>query len=228
MDLDCRENKLPIKGVVYYFMFQEQNTELRNVATKKRLQEAIEAGEVLKIIYQGGSQPGTLRAIAPINIEGKKVRARCFNSNSFKLFAIDKIIIIEGEVQTKAIKWQLNVKQIPHYESIIALIEEKRAFLSGFGWHIESNSNCLSLHRQSKNGKPLKGSDVSIDYEENTDDCGFILVVGLDSESHEENMIKRQRPWIVRGTNMVTKTFGSLDKAAEVFLERAKLLAPSK
>jgi len=204
--------------------FQEQNTGLRAVTTKKRLQEAIEAGEVLKVIYQGGSQPGTLREIAPINIKGGKVSARCFSSNSFKLFAIDKIVIIEGEIQTRAAKWQPAVKQTPHYESIIALLEEKRAILAGLGWHIDNNLNCLSLHRRFKNGKPLKGSDVSIDYEEYTYD----LVVELDDKLHEENIRKKQRPWTVRGKNMTTKTFGSLDKTAETFLEWAKLLAPSK
>ena len=201
------------------------------MTTKKRLQEAIGTGEVLKIIYQGGSQPGTLREIAPIRIKDEKVRARCFTSNSLKLFEIAKIIIIENETHTEVAHWQPIIKQIPHYESIGALLEEKRMFLAALGWYIENNSNCLSLHRFYQNGKHFKCPDVSIsykEYEEHTDDCGFLLVIEIDSESHEENIGKNQRPWIVRGTNMTTKTFGSLDKAAEVFLEWAKLLAPSK
>ncbi len=193
------------------------------MTTEKRLQEAIKAGEVLKVIYQGGSQPGTLREIAPISIKDGKVSARCFSSNAIKSFVLEKIVIVDGKRQPEAAEWQPAVKPTPHYESISALIEEEREFLTGLGWYIENDLACLSLHRRFKNGKPLKGSDVSLDYEEYTYD----LVVGPDGELHEENRRKRQRPWTVRGKKKDTKTFGSLDRAAEVFLEWAKLLAPS-
>lgn len=64
---------------------------------------------------------------------------------------------------------------------------------------------------------------MSLDYEEYTYD----LVAGADGEVHEENMRKRERPWTVRGKNQDTKTYGHLDKAAEVFMEWAASLAPS-
>ena len=192
------------------------------MTTEERLWEAIEAGEVLKVVYNGGSQPGALREIAPISIKNGKVRARCFSSHAVKLFMVEKIKVIEGEENPPAAEWSSNAKPTHRYESVIELLEKEKTFITDLGWHIENDKDCLSLHRRFKNGKAMKGSDVSLDYEEFTYD----LVVGLDGELHEENMRKRQRPWTVRGKNQDTRTFGSLEKAAEVFMEWAKLLAP--
>lgn len=191
--------------------------------TEGRLREAIESGEVLKVIYHGGSQPGSLREISPIRIKNGKVSARCFTSSAVKSFAIGKIVIVEGETQPTAAEWQPGIVRPEQYGSISELLENQKAFLMQLGWHIEHDNNYLSIHRRLKTGNPLKGSDVSLHYEEYTYD----LVVGVDGELHEENMRKRQRPWTVRGKNQDTKTYSHIDKAAEVFMAWAKLLAPS-
>ncbi|MCD1631376.1 WYL domain-containing protein [Marinobacter shengliensis] len=66
----------------------------------QQLEEAIETGEVLTIVYNGGSQPGATRKISPIKIEGAKVRARCFSTNAVKLFNLEKVVIPDGEDAT--------------------------------------------------------------------------------------------------------------------------------
>ncbi|HFC93180.1 MAG TPA: hypothetical protein ENJ51_10250 [Leucothrix mucor] len=192
--------------------------------TEARLREAIEAGEVLKVVYNGGSQPGAMREVAPISIKNGKVRARCFTSNAVKSFVIEKITILQEGNNISAVEWNPDAEQVQRYESINDLSEKEMDALLALGWHVESDDNCLSLHRRFKNGKPMKGADVSIDYEEFTYD----LVVGLDGELHEENRRKRQRPWSVRGKNQGTRSYGSLDKAAGLFLEWAESLAPSR
>jgi hypothetical protein len=48
------------------------------------LQEAIETGEIITIIYKGGSKTGAKRDISPISIKNGKVRARCHSSNAVK------------------------------------------------------------------------------------------------------------------------------------------------
>jgi hypothetical protein len=55
------------------------------------LKEACFNGEVLKIKYRGGSQPGAAREIYPLSISDEKVHAKCLTSNSEKAFFIDKI-----------------------------------------------------------------------------------------------------------------------------------------
>ena len=194
------------------------------MSTEDRLRQAIESGEVLKVIYHGGSQPGSLREIAPISIKNGKVSARCYTSNAVKSFALEKIVVVEGESRPSAAEWQPGLFKPEQYASISELLENQKDNLVLLGWHIENDKDHLSLHRKFKTGKPLKGSDVSLYFEEYTYD----LVAGTDGELHEENMRKRQRPWSVRGKNQDTKTYSHLDKAAEVFMEWAKLLAPAE
>lgn len=186
-----------------------------------RLREAIEAGEVLNIIYRGGSQPGTLREIAPISIKGDKLRARCYSSHAVKTFAIEKIIIVEGDEQPDVVEWQPSAKPLKRYSSIAELLEKERKFLARLGWHIESNNECLSLHRRFKNGRPRKGSDVSLDYEEYTYD----MLYGDDDEFHQEKR-KKVKPWTLRGKNKDTRTYGHFVAAANAFIDWAESMAP--
>lgn len=192
--------------------------------TEERLWEAIKTGEVLGVIYHGGSQPGTLREISPISIKGGKVRARCFSSQTVKLFDIEKITIVDEEKQHEVSEWQSNAKPLQHYKSIADLLEKDEELLTRLGWHIESGKEFLSLHRRFKNGKPLKGSDVSLCYEEYTYD----LVVDINGEEHKENWRKRVRPWTVRGKDKNTRAYGTLDVAATVFIDLAESMAPVK
>ncbi len=195
------------------------------MTTEERLRKAVKDSEVLKIVYNGGSQPGTMREIAPISIKNGKIWAHCFMSNAVKLFIIEKITVLQKETDTIEFKWNPpDVKLVTHYESIRDILEKKKDTLTDFGWHVESNDICISLHRRFKNGKPIKGSDVSLHYEEFI--CG--LAFGLDGELHEGNMQKRKRPWSVAGKTKDTRSYGTLDKATVVFLEWAELLAPSK
>jgi hypothetical protein len=196
---------------------------VRIVSTEARLREAIESGEVLKVVYLGGSQPGSLREISPISIKDSKVSARCFTSNAIKTFALDKIVILEGEAPPPAAEWQPGLVKPEQYGSISELLGNQKDFLVQLGWHIEHDKDRLSLHRKFKTGKPLKGSDVSLVYEAYTYD----ISASMDDEVPEENPRKRQRPWTVRGKYQDTRTYSHLDKAAEVFMERAKLLAPA-
>ena len=64
---------------------------------EKRIIEAIHNGEILKVKYFGGSQPGTLRKIVPIKIEDYILKAKDIESeNNYMIsFIIDKIEIFE-------------------------------------------------------------------------------------------------------------------------------------
>ncbi len=61
------------------------------------LSEAAQNGEILHVIYAGGSSPGSVRQIVPVKIEGDKVRARCIKSNKTKLYLIEKIGIMTAQ-----------------------------------------------------------------------------------------------------------------------------------
>jgi hypothetical protein len=191
------------------------------VTIEKRLQEAIDAGEVIKIIYQGGSQPGASREIAPISVTKDKVRARCFSSNAVKSFFLSKIVLPQDRDETTAEIWEPGKPSIINYNSLTELLEQTQEKLDSQGWHINHDDTLISLHGHFKNGKPKKGAEVAIHCEEYTYD----LVAGTDGEMHEENRRKSKRPWSVRAKSMDTRTYGTLDPAAKTFLEWSSTLS---
>jgi len=62
-----------------------------------RLKEALKSGEIIKIVYYGGSQPGTCREITPLRILDDEVTAKCYQSDSIKTFKIAKIELVTNE-----------------------------------------------------------------------------------------------------------------------------------
>ncbi|MBX3691633.1 hypothetical protein [Dokdonella sp.] len=192
--------------------------------TIERLLAAIETGEVLKVSYLGGSAPGATREIAPIQVMGDKVSARCYTSNAVKTFVISKITILDGDIPSSSPTWQPKQHQQPLYSTLDGVFQSNLDTWAQLGWHVNREENAISLHRKRKNGTPLKGSDVSLNYEEYASD----IVMGLDGELREENIRKRVRPWVVRGKNKGTATLGSLDGAFEVFQKYAQELSPNK
>src|SRR4051812_27401190 len=70
------------------------------VSVRERLERAIGTGELVGIVYYGGSQPGAFREIEPLQIDGEKVWARCHTSSAEKVFSIDKIEL-RGPVPTE-------------------------------------------------------------------------------------------------------------------------------
>lgn len=193
------------------------------MSTEERVRQAIATGEILRVIYNAGSQPGSLREISPISVKDGKVTARCFASNAVKSFVLTKMVVVEDDAQASAATWQVDLPRAVSYSTIGELLNSQKDFLVDLGWHIRFGKDEISLHRKFKTGKPLKGSDVSLNYEEQAYD----LVADKDGNVKQANFRKRQRPWIVRGKNQPTKTYSHLDQASEVFLEWAKLLAPS-
>lgn len=65
------------------------------------IRRAIQYGEVLRIRYHGGSQPGTIREIAPTSLKNGLMRATCVLSNSPKNFRIEKVEILQIDETTK-------------------------------------------------------------------------------------------------------------------------------
>lgn len=62
-------------------------------ATAERLEEAIVDGEILRVTYLGGTQPGTVRELRPLAVEGVYLKARDRFSRRPKHFFIAKLLI---------------------------------------------------------------------------------------------------------------------------------------
>jgi hypothetical protein len=205
--------------------------EMRSMSKESRLVEATESGEVVKIRYHGGSQPGALREIAPISVSDGKVRARCFESGAIKLFTADRIEIVDSSREGE--RWSQDKFESAEYLSLSQLLDNLEQTLRDLGLHLEASldgdEQWLTLHRCFKNGKPLKAWDVALTYEK----YAYDMVIDWESNDYEVEATpkitgERQRPWSVSAKNETTRSYGSLDKAAVTFSQWANTYAPSK
>lgn len=189
---------------------------------EERLHAAIEDGEVLRITYAGGSQPGAEREIAPISIKNGKVRAQCYTSNAVKLFAIEKITLIGSSAGQP---WSHEKAGQPTYENIDAAKQSHEKEWLEQGWMVEADNHCLSLHQLGKRGKVLKSPTVDLSYSAETSEW----VYSLETDDFEEqNRRPRTRPWTLRAKGFETKTFKHLDVAVATMAQWAYELAPNR
>jgi len=61
------------------------------MGVEELLREAAETGEIVTVIYHGGSQPGTKRRLAPITVTAREIRARDIPTGEVKNFLLSKI-----------------------------------------------------------------------------------------------------------------------------------------
>lgn len=186
------------------------------------LKSAIDANLTIEIVYFGGSKPGTKRKIIPISVAAGKIRARCHATGVIKQFLIDKISFPDKDSED-AQNWETVTVDEPAINSVDDLLAVSQKQIEEQGWHISHSPDHISLHRCFKNGKPMKGWEVCMDYEEMTHDEFFDLET---LELKQENHRKRVRPWTLRGKGFDTRTYKDLAKAHNTFIEWASLLAP--
>ena len=185
------------------------------------LKEAIATGQVILVRYFGGSNPGSEREIAPIQIKGEMVRARCFPGGDVKTFSIQKMEpVIQG--QESKLAHLMPKSDIYSCSTLEELYKAKRTDLETLGWAIRLEKDCLKLCSRFKNGKERKTPEIELSYEEMTFDLVFD-----GQEMKAINHRKKERPWTLRGKKKNTTTFGQLNKAQVAFWEWARELAPN-
>jgi hypothetical protein len=188
---------------------------------KDLLKQATTTGEILRVIYDGGSDPGSVREISPIKISGDKVKAQCLNSGTVKTFLISKLRIPEDSPLERV--WSPPPPP-PDHSSLDEFFEHYETTFQKLGWVVKREQDCVSLHRSFKNGKVMKGSDVSLDFVE----MDFDFEAGLDGEIHKVNQRVRVKPWVVRGKKPnESKSCKRLSDAGVYFNSLADQHAPS-
>jgi hypothetical protein len=175
------------------------------------LEEAIGSGELITIIYQGGSRPSSSRMISPIKVDGDKVRARCFTTNAIKDYSIHKITIVNNpDGVTNYAETQPNPEPI----SLIAAITPYLDELKTLGWHIELTDTSIELYDFFKNGKRRKTPSLQLCF------CEFTthVIYDFEADGHQKQIEdKSGRPWHTSGS-----TFKSLAHATEKFMNHAR------
>ena len=198
----------------------------------KCLQDAQETGQVIGIIYHGGSQPGSFREISPVKIDNNKVRARCYASNTVKTFNIDKIEL-RGDLPTKeekAAEWNTDYIDADRFGNPATILSTYKEYLTSLGWNVQLNfeedigQTRICLHTFFKNGKLRKTPVITLSHSPLTSDH----FVQLDSDEILIQYRENSRPWSIGGKNCSnTRTFTKADKAVYEFLKLAKTQAPN-
>jgi hypothetical protein len=186
------------------------------------LSAAVGTGNAVRIIYHGGSQPGSVRDVVPISTSVYELRARDVTSGIAKTFKLAKIEL-PGEGVSRP---KYDPENIPEEVegTIWEVLCDERPSLEAFGWHVVIEDHCVSLARYFKNGKPRKTPDVQLVYDE------YIVEYGMNIDGGEyEHRRKSKRPYRVTSCGFATvRAFGNMSKAVSLFRSEAATHAPSR
>jgi len=192
---------------------------------KEKLEQSIKSGEILEIIYYGGSNPGKSRKVAPVKIDGNRLIARCLSSDEVKSFTVSKIAVQENGITIGADSSVLELSNQYNFDYLDLFLLKYKNELENMGWFVTSENNSyLSLHSFFKNGKPRKSADVSILYSEYSEE----MIYDIDKNDFVSVQTKMQKPWSIRAINQTTRTYTKLSSALETFITFAKTYAPKK
>jgi hypothetical protein len=109
------------------------------------LQEAIGTGEVVKIKYNGGTKPGSVREIVPKEIAEDKLLAHCLSADMDLTFSIYKI-----EIASASEKVNFDDPPDTLMEVLKDLYFENKDELKRHGWRIICDENSVGLAAEGK------------------------------------------------------------------------------
>ncbi len=199
------------------------------------LARAARTGEVLRIVYHGGSQPGTVREIVPIDVTDTEMRARDFAGHQEKLFKLAKIEI--PDPATNPPEWIAPCP--PEIEiscSIKVAFEGRRRHLESLGWRVELSKNSVALYGRSGVGDVQENPDMRLDFEKPPCDHVIALIAGLEGVRTEERDEERRGARPFRFYNRRDgerrqfggmRYFGKMSSAISAFLSEATANAPT-
>ena len=187
------------------------------------LKKASDSGEPVSIVYHGGTQPGTVRNIFPLNIALSEVKARDVATNQVKLFKLSKI-----QLPHTAQKYQNYTPDTPadnDPENIKQAFAEKTNSFESLGWLVKLEQNDISLYSFFKNGKPRKSPDIRLSYVEFTNqefyDC--------ETDDFAIRQKRNTRPFQIYSKSFAqARKFKSIAAAVATFEQEAQTIAPKK
>jgi hypothetical protein len=187
---------------------------------RARLLAAATSGEIVSIVYHRGSQPGTVREIVPLAVSDDEVRARDIAAGIDKSFKLAQLELATPGGTTR--RYDPAVASLDESLSIGSTLASHVPALQAMGWHVEVTDTCVSVHGFFKNGKPRKGADVMLMFNEWS-------VEPLDDGVWQEPGVKSSRPFYLSSPSFErARTFARLSVAVPMFLEEARKLAPKE
>lgn len=188
---------------------------LRNV-----LERAAGTGEIVRIVYNAGSRPGTVREIIPILIDDTHVVAQCLASGVRKTFRLDRLEVLGPEARAGDYQPDPSEAERPIPEVFLRSVAE----LEDMGWHVRIDDDSVSLHGFLKNGKPRAAPVVRLWRAE------FTAVSEVDANGFDTGVLRERLsalPYHVSSPRMVgVASVKAQARAVEMFWNEARALAP--
>jgi len=197
------------------------------------LQEALDTGEVIKVRYFGGSNPGAERELVIRKmLPNGYVRCFCLRDNMEKTFFLNKIEIAgmssEDFVNKESSDFLSNYQNTNQFSLPFESLDMPRVLCDFIrknwqAWisselHINVEVNSLSLHQKRKDGKPMKKFVIHLQYEDMryyTTDYSGKKPIAL--------FRKNEKPWMVQAAGETTISFVDFDKAEQHFMKLLNL-----
>ncbi len=193
------------------------------------IDQAIASGELVNIVYNGGSAPGSLRTIIALSVSSDHLTARDPASGIVKLFKLEKIVsaCLSDGVFVKIENASLAPSsQVPIYKTLAEYAAEFSPILKEKSWNIILKENYFAIGAYFKNGKPKKKPSVSIQYFDPTLETVYDLESN-DFVTRKRELTGRERPWRVDSWRQPQGySYSKLHKAIEVFLQEANESSP--
>lgn len=193
-------------------------------ALRERLTEAIRTGEVLRIAYHGGSQPGAAREITPLAVTEDVVTAEDLATRQRRTFKLERIELLAPDAPVA--DYDPNAAPPPEDTRTVAeVVAAHRGELEGLGWHVDLGQDQIGLARFFKNGKPRKTPEVGLTFSPLTVD----MFDDFDGRGLQTVERPSKRPYAVFSPGLsTTRTFTAIGRAAALFWEEARRHAPGE
>jgi hypothetical protein len=169
------------------------------------LREATRTGATVRIVYHGGSHPGTERDITPVKVGETEVMARDPVTGAVKTYLLSRITSPDPCVSSSR-----HIEESPsagamEYAGIPVACAQYVADLEMLGWFVQTGKGEISLTGRFKNGNLKKTPSAGITYGSYFDD----------------------RPWYVFGPGLQkARSYSELSPALSTFLDQAWKHAP--
>lgn len=201
---------------------------LGGLMISEKIRSAIHQKERLFIVYQGGSQSGTVREIAPLQYDDNTghLRARCYNTNAVKIFIDNLIKVIDADDVSNYQITQHRDKAIC-FSNLEDVYEYYVDTFESMGWGVQYSARpeSLGLHHYFKNGKIKKNPIISIRFSYLIDEEMECLDSSLDIL--DEDIQSSKRPWSLRAQGYKPRNFRSLGAAIVSLAQYANKIEPN-
>lgn len=196
------------------------------------LHQAIINGDIVSIIYNGGSHPGKSRKLIPLSVTDEDLKAMDPSARIPKTFKLNKIAsasLLSGVGVSNPNVAPVVLAEIPQTPAFETLAEYAAYLAPEFreaGWNMIETDDFLGVGTFFKNGKPRKSTNISIQF------CDRSIETVFDWESGETSaqpriLNGRERPWVVSSWHQQqSKSFTQLQRAMDAFVKEVRASSP--